>query len=215
MDSPVESLFGCCHAAEARTEPLLHGLDSPVPSGDKERENGRAAISMDGRRTPPTQILETTSNLPNAHCFSNLRSDCHYDNPSIQAYCPQATTSSVGLIEATCTLGAWILHGTAFVVSFEATKFIMVSLSTYDDSLSTRTVALSAVAFMSWAFAAAMLLAAFKRILVGDFNVPPTTGMHEFGVNGQQRNKCTYRRSAVVRMSTKNVEEVSNPQVSC
>lgn len=83
------------------------------------------------------------------------------------------------LIDATCTLGAWILQGTAFVVSFEATKFV-ASLSTYDDNLSTRTVALSVVAFTSWAFAASVLLAAFKWIFVGDFNLPSTAGMHGF-----------------------------------
>ena len=60
------------------------------------------------------------------------------------------------------------------MVSYEATK-IMTSLSTYDDNFNSRTVTLSAIAFTSWAFATSALLAAFKWIFRGDFDLPSTT----------------------------------------
>lgn len=150
-----------------------------------------SSTSLDCVRERPTKLIKSvvykwivlcmnrlllTDTLPSPSC-SGLRSDCHPHNNTAQAYCPQAATSSVDLIDAKCTLGAWILQGTALVVSFEATTLV-ASLATYDDNLSTRTVALSAVAFTSWAFAASVLLAAFKWIFVGDLHRPSTTGRY-------------------------------------
>lgn len=72
------------------------------------------------------------------------------------------------LIDGACTVGACSLNVLALVASFEATK-LAASLWSNGDSFDTRVAVLSTVALVVWAFASAVLLAAFKWVFVGDF----------------------------------------------
>lgn len=81
----------------------------------------------------------------------------------------------MNLLDAACTLGLWLLNALSVVASFEATKFAG-SLSSYDDGVGTRYVALSTVALIAWALSAAVLLAVFKRIFAADFDRASSRG---------------------------------------